>query len=460
MFDSFLESDGPIQIIIAVAIFSICWRAVLSHEPRSSLCPPLHIEKVNFFLLLWLVGTIGSFVYSLVIPVWPIYLAAMSAFAWDFTSLLILTTRSGPRVVRGIIAVPIIAVMLLTAKQEFNMRSFVADVDRVIICGPSVALEKCPVAASTAGIRVGEADAKSVANQEWGGARVKPSSVVRGLYFFLTLFLIFSYYGQIYRRWHQRQERFSAWALDASVIQNLVTIISLSIATIAGLFFAGADLPSLGIFSGLLAAGLSIALRDMLQNSIAGILLIWDKTINKDDVITIGKDQYGWVDRITLRYTVVKDRNDINSLIPNSTLISGTIQNWTQEKGTDGKSNVRLKLDIGVAYDTDVHDAISRMIQAARRVERVLNDPAPQTLVVGPGESAINLQLRFWINEPKKGIRNVLSEIYLEVLKEFEGGEGRNKIVIPYPQREIRVVGQSGQTGDTAQSGQSGLVDA
>ena len=193
------------------------------------------------------------------------------------------------------------------------------------------------------------------------------------------------------------------------------------------------------VISGVLVGAVSFVLRDILQNSIAGLLLVWDKTIEKNDVITIGANQYGYVERIGVRYTSIKDRNDINTLIPNSKLISDVVQNWTQNKLENGKSTVRVKLYIGIAYSTDVNNAIARLVQASRRVSRVLPNPKPTALVMGMGDLAINLQLRFWISDPQEGIGNVMSQVYLQILDEFSR-EDPKKIVIPFPQREVRVI--------------------
>jgi small-conductance mechanosensitive channel len=110
------------------------------------------------------------------------------------------------------------------------------------------------------------------------------------------------------------------------------------------------------------------------------------------------------------------------------------ITNWTQRS-----RKIRLKLDIGVAYDSDVNLVTGIMKEVCLRVGRVLQDPPPRILILGLGDAAINFQLRFFIDDPENGVRNVLGEIYELLLRKFK----EKQISIPFPQREIRLLRDS-----------------
>ena len=98
-------------------------------------------------------------------------------------------------------------------------------------------------------------------------------------------------------------------------------------------------------------------------------------------------------------------------------------------------TNVRIRANIGVSYDTDVENAIKICTEAAKNIPRVLKNPAPRSLLLGFGDSSIDLQIRFWINDASEGVANVRSQVLLEVWKEF-----RNQgIHVPFPQREITI---------------------
>ena len=83
----------------------------------------------------------------------------------------------------------------------------------------------------------------------------------------------------------------------------------------------------------------------LLSNYVAGMLLLWDKSVKLDDVISIGNSRTGEVKDITMRYMIIEDRNDVQFLVPHTQLINSTFENWTRTS-----RKVRLKLDIGVAY--------------------------------------------------------------------------------------------------------------
>ena len=196
---------------------------------------------------------------------------------------------------------------------------------------------------------------------------------------------------------------------------------------------------SLGVFGGLIGAGLSVALRDLLANVIAGVLLLWDRTIKKDDVITVLPSSssdtgstYAIVQRMTMRYTIVQDRNDVRRLIPNSLLTNNIVENWTHEENM-----VRLRVLIGVDYDTDlrlVRTILEAVCYEIPRIDTKKNPP--KAVVLGFGDYSINFALRFWISDPNKGIRPVLSDLYIAIYERLKE-EG---IKIPYPRQELQIL--------------------
>jgi small-conductance mechanosensitive channel len=88
-----------------------------------------------------------------------------------------------------------------------------------------------------------------------------------------------------------------------------------------------------------------------------------------------------------------------------------------------------------VDYSTDLPQAIELCAKAASQVERVIGNPAPICLTRSFGESSIDLELRFWINDPQNGIANVSSDIYLAIWNSFK----ENGIQLPFPQRDIHL---------------------
>ena len=117
-------------------------------------------------------------------------------------------------------------------------------------------------------------------------------------------------------------------------------------------------------------------------------------------------------------------------LIPNEDLITEQVVNWSYSS-----KNIRLKTPISVAYGSDIPVVIGLIEQATEKVSRILHDPAPRCLMVGFGESAIDLELRFWIADPEKGCGSVMSDVLLAVWQSFQD----HNIDIPFPQHDVRV---------------------
>ena len=203
--------------------------------------------------------------------------------------------------------------------------------------------------------------------------------------------------------------------------------------TLAGLLTfeaAGIDLTTLTVFGGALGVGLGFGLQRIASNFISGFILIFDRSIKPGDVITIG-NQFGWVEELRARYLVVRNRDGVETLIPNENLITSEVVNWSYSD-----RNVRLKIPVQVSYSDDPEQAMQIMEEAARRCARVLTQPAPVARLMEFGDNGIALEARVWISDPEIGIANVLSEVNLGIWRGFkEAG-----ITIPFPQRDVHVI--------------------
>lgn len=230
------------------------------------------------------------------------------------------------------------------------------------------------------------------------------------------------------------------YGIDPVAIEKLAAIASVIFGFLLAMAATGVSIPTITLATGLLAAGVGFAAKDVLSNIAAGVVLLWDGSFKVDDVISIEGGGYGWIDKLTLRHAVIKDRNDVSILVPYSKLIGNTIQNWTH--GTD---TVRLKIDIGIDYDADVAKAKEVLTRAARTSnERVLEDPAIKVTVIAAGASAIQLQVRFWIDDPKEGIRNVMSDVLQSMIRELKAANIR----IPYDTMDVNLKTMGSHSSD------------
>jgi small-conductance mechanosensitive channel len=203
------------------------------------------------------------------------------------------------------------------------------------------------------------------------------------------------------------------------------------LAVLIGLPMVGIDLTTLSVFGGALGVGLGFGLQKIASNYVSGFILLLDNSIRIGNVITVGNDR-GEVTRITTRYTVLKNVTGVEALVPNELLVGSVVQN---ESYSDPR--VRIALQVQVSYDSDLERAMAIMVAAATAQARVLSAPAPGVLLMNFADSGINLELGFWVADPEKGTGQLRSDINLAIWREFR----QSGIAIPFPQREIRILG-------------------
>ncbi len=218
---------------------------------------------------------------------------------------------------------------------------------------------------------------------------------------------------------------------------KLATFTLYTIAFLTVISATGIDLTALAVFTGALGVGLGFGLQKIFSNLVSGILLLLDKAIKPGDVISVGTDSFGWVNYLGARYVSVITRDGIEHLIPNEELIVQRVENWSY---SDDK--VRLRIAIGISYDSDVRKAIQLCVESAGTVERVLKDPEPRCQLRGFGDSSVDLELRIWIQDPENGRANVISEVLLNVWDKFH----EHDIKIPFPQQDVHINTLLGKT--------------
>ncbi|WP_093115432.1 mechanosensitive ion channel family protein [Salinihabitans flavidus] len=199
-----------------------------------------------------------------------------------------------------------------------------------------------------------------------------------------------------------------------------------------GLRIVGVDLTGLAVLSGAIGVGLGFGLQKVVSNLVSGIIILLDKSIKPGDVISLG-ETFGWINSLGARYVSVVTRDGKEYLIPNEDLITGQVVNWSHSNDF-----VRLDIYFGTAYANNPHEVRRIAIEAAKTVDRVLSHPnAPVCHIVGFGDSSLDYILRFWICDPTGGLTNIRGNVYLALWDAFR----ENSISIPFPQREVRLLG-------------------
>jgi small-conductance mechanosensitive channel len=213
------------------------------------------------------------------------------------------------------------------------------------------------------------------------------------------------------------------------LLHKLGTIVLYAAAIVLILHYMGLDLTVFTLFSGALGLGLGFGLQKVFANLVSGFIILADKSIKPGDVIQVG-NQYGWINFLGSRYVSVVARNGTEHLIPNENLITNEVINWSYSNKL-----VRLSLPVGVSYESDLEKVRDLVLEVAQATPRVLVDPKPTCLLMGFGDSTINLELRLWINDPQNGVGRVKSELNWGIWKAFK----EHGIELPFPQRDIHL---------------------
>jgi small-conductance mechanosensitive channel len=210
------------------------------------------------------------------------------------------------------------------------------------------------------------------------------------------------------------------------VAKSLLTVAAL----VTGLTMAGIDMTAFSVFTGALGVGLGLGMQRIASNYVSGFIILLDHSIHIGDIVQVGADS-GQVTKITTRYTVLKHPAGTEFIVPNEALISNVVQNQSYSD-----TRMRLSTTVGVAYDTDLELAMRLMSEAATAQPRVLSESPPRVFLSAFADSAINLELGFWIADPEEGKGNIISDINLAIWQAFKA----HGIQIPFPQREVRML--------------------
>jgi small-conductance mechanosensitive channel len=186
--------------------------------------------------------------------------------------------------------------------------------------------------------------------------------------------------------------------------------------------------------AGVAGVAIGFAAKDTLSNLIAGILLIVDRPFEVGDRIEVwtapaGSATWGDVIDIGLRATRIRTTDNIVVIIPNNEIMMRDIVNYT---AIDSK--IRVRVNIGIAYDSDIEKVKQLIVAVAGTVDWVSRTPPPKVVVRNFGESSVDLQLRVWIKDARRRM-DTISEITDRVKTEFD----RTGIEIPYPKRDIKI---------------------
>ncbi len=276
------------------------------------------------------------------------------------------------------------------------------------------------------------------------GMNVTPGRIALAIAVFLAGLLISSWLQRLLARGTagRRVDAGARYSLGRLLHYGVVTL-----SLVAGLTVVGLDIRSVAVVAGALGIGVGLGLQTITANFVSGLILLFERPIRPGDRVSLGTSETdatgqvnGYVRAIRLRSTLIQTLDNILLIVPNADLVGRTIVNWSH-----GDPKMRIRLGIGVAYASDLDRVREVMAAAALEHPGTLKEPAPEVRLVGTGNSSLDFQLLVWIPDPRERGR-VESDLRLDIVRRFRAAG----ISIPFPQREVRLLGDAAGDGRAA----------
>lgn len=215
----------------------------------------------------------------------------------------------------------------------------------------------------------------------------------------------------------------------AQALSRVVHLCILLAGLMAGLVISFPSINPASVLGALGFGGVAIgfAFRDILQNYFAGILLLWQEPFKIGDQIETSNGFVGTIQSVETRATTMKTYDGRRVVIPNSELFTDSVVVNT------ALENRRSQYGVGIGYADDIERARSLMLEAINGIDDVLNEPAPDVLVVDIADSSIILRARWWTKPDRATIVTVMDEV-ITTIKYLLDNHG---IDMPYPTRTL-----------------------
>jgi len=211
-----------------------------------------------------------------------------------------------------------------------------------------------------------------------------------------------------------------------------------------GLSAAGLNLSSLAVFAGAIGIGLGLGLQGVVKEFVSGLFLIFDRMVSVGDYVELD-DARGAIVEIGPRATRIRTNDNINIIVPNSSLIEGTVTNWTLKGDTR-----RIHVPFSVAYGANRSEVRDVVLKAARDIPFTLPETEArkcQVWLVGFGESGLDFELLVWPTQDAVKRPAAMHAAYTWAIADALDEAG---IEIPFPQTDLRIRSVFGHEGDDA----------
>jgi potassium efflux system protein len=204
-----------------------------------------------------------------------------------------------------------------------------------------------------------------------------------------------------------------ATELDAGLRNSIRTVfgyLGFFIAAATALSFMGLSLDRIAIVAGALSVGIGFGLQSIVNNFVSGLILLWERPIRVGDLVVVG-DGEGHVRKISVRATEIETFDRSTIIVPNSSLISGTVRNRVRSDRTG-----RIVLPVNVPRNADPRAVETMLIDTARAHRDVMREPGPRVMFRKIGDSNLEFELICFVPEVETQAR-VQSDLNHEIFR-------------------------------------------
>jgi small-conductance mechanosensitive channel len=202
------------------------------------------------------------------------------------------------------------------------------------------------------------------------------------------------------------------------ILSKISRTVLIVVGVMVALPMVGVDITFLSVFGGALGVGLGLGLQKIASNYISGFIILLDHSLHLGDVVTVD-NRKGEVTSLTTRYVVLKSEEGTNILIPNDVFITSAVISHPYSD-----RRLRLVFPMRISYDSPIEAAMKIMLEAAKKRQHILADPAPAVYLKEFVDGGIVLELVAWVKEAEKNLPVLRSDINLDIWRVF----GKNGI--------------------------------
>jgi small conductance mechanosensitive channel len=262
----------------------------------------------------------------------------------------------------------------------------------------------------------------------WEGFITRLPSLLTGLLVIFFAYLIARGVRYLTRRSLKRVKA-SEHAAQLTARLSFVGVMALGVLVALGVM--GINAAALVASLGLISVGIGFALKDVIENFIAGIILIFQRPFVVGDVVRFGETE-GTVEDVRVRDTIIRTYDGRQVFVPNANIFTAAVINNNRNRRR------RLELEFNIAYDADASAAMAAATQALCGVGELLDQPPPLVVTQDLGESSVALKAYFWIDPCGVNLLEAKSEAISAVKQALEDAG----IEIPSPVVTIKPADQ------------------